>query len=456
MSEKKKEVMIDWREKYPTHQDQLEFFLLKFSKEQDITRPKVQDLLDAFMKFLKPGTTELEEHEILRLLESNYATKTFKELRVMIADIDKDQNKKLSFLEWACAFFEKSWEKLLSPSSDPEQIAAAEKLFNEAAEKEAKKQAEAQDAEDASNKKKLDELKAAESKAAAEGNVQAAADAKRASEAEAKRQAEALKKKHADEALRKAQLEREAAEKREQDLKKAGVAGRVALFKYAANDKKDTTKDNKAQIDEQVAKKKAIKQQEIEALAKRKLAEEKEETAKAAAVIADREAKEAARLAALALAVKERADVDAKAAAEEKTKADEETKKAREGKEATLKEIALYESKKKVDEEEKKKIADELEKKRAEGRAKLANKSSLWNSSSSSSVVSSIPTGAKLNNAKTEEKTGMQQIQLLGSIKKGTNLTRTPGVKVASEELTDDQRADFVAERMKGNSVSEQ
>jgi len=102
-----------------------------------------------------------------------------------------------------------------------------------------------------------------------------------------------------------------------------------------------------------------------------------------------------------------------------------------------------------------KKVADELEKKRADGRSKLANKSSLWNQSSSSSVVSSIPTGAKLANTKTEEKTGMQQIQLLGSIKKGTNLTKTPGAKVASEELTDDQRAAFVADRMKENSVSE-
>jgi len=454
MSEKKKEV-IDWRVKYPTMQNQLELFLLKFSKDDDITRPKVQDLLDAFKKFGKEGASELEENEVLRLLESINSTKTARELRDMVSEIDKDKNRKLSFLEWACAFFQKSWDTLLAPTTDPAEIAAAEKLFKEAEEKEAKKQAESQEAEDASNKKKLEELKAAESKAAAEGNVQAAADAKRATEAETKRQAEALKKKHADEAARKAQIEREAAEKREQDLKKAGVAGRIALFKYAAQDKKDTTKDNKAQIDDQVAKKKAIKQQEIEALAKKKLAEEHEEMAKAQAAIAAKEAQEAARHAAIALAAKEKADIDAKAAAEEKAKADEDTKKAREGKEATLKEMALYESKKKADEEEKKKVADALEKKRAEGRAKLANKSSLWTQNSSSSVVSSIPTGAKLTNAKTEEKTGMQQIQLLGSIKKGTNLTKTPGAKVASEELTDDQRAAFVADRMKENSVSE-
>jgi len=142
--------------------------------------------------------------------------------------------------------------------------------------------------------------------------------------------------------------------------------------------KKDTTKDNKAMIDDQVAKKKAIKQQEIEALAKKKLAEEQEAIAKIAAAQATREAEAAARLAQEALAAKERADADAKKAAEEKAKADEETKKAREGKEASLKEIALYESKKKADEEEKKKKADEIEKKRQEGRNKLASKASLW------------------------------------------------------------------------------
>jgi len=238
-------------------------------------------------------------------------------------------------------------------------------------------------------------------------------------------------------------------------MKKAGVAGRIALFKYSAQDTKDITKENKAAIDDQVAKKKAVRQQEIEALAKKKLAEEAEEAAKAAAQVAAREAEAAARQAAIALKEKERADQDAKQAAESKAKADEETKKAREGKEATLKEMALYEAKKKEDEEAKKKVTDEIERKRQEGRAKLMNKTSLWNQSSSSQVVSSIPTNAKLTAAKTEEKSGMQQIQLLGSIKKGTNLTKTPGAKVASEELTDDQRAAFVADRMKGDSVTQ-
>jgi len=428
---------------------------LKFSKDEDITPQKVKDLLDGFKKFGKEGASELEEVDVFRFLESINKTKTARELRDMVSMIDQDKNRKLSFLEWACAYFNKSWEVLLSPAIDLEEIAAAEKIFNEAAAEEAKKQAALQEAEDASNKKRLEELKAAELKAAAEGNAQAAADAKRATEAETKRQAEALKKKHADEAAKKAEADRIAAEKREHELKKAGVAGRVALFKYAAQDKKDTTKDNKAMIDDQVAKKKAIKQQEIEALAKKKLAEEQEAIAKIAAAQATREAEAAARLAQEALAAKERADADAKKAAEEKAKADEETKKAREGKEASLKEIALYESKKKADEEEKKKKADEIEKKRQEGRNKLASKASLWDQKSSSQVVSSIPSNAKLANTKTEEKSGLQHAQFLGSIKKGVNLQSTPGAKVASEELTDDQRAAFVADRMKENSVTE-
>jgi hypothetical protein len=43
----------------------------------------------------------------MRLLEARGETKSFKELRQMVADIDVDQNHKLSFLEWACGVFSK-------------------------------------------------------------------------------------------------------------------------------------------------------------------------------------------------------------------------------------------------------------------------------------------------------------------------------------------------------------
>ncbi len=57
----------------------------------------------------------MQEHEALRLLENRHETKTFKELRQMVIDIDIDQNRELSFLEWACAIFNKSWAQLHTP-----------------------------------------------------------------------------------------------------------------------------------------------------------------------------------------------------------------------------------------------------------------------------------------------------------------------------------------------------
>jgi len=157
MTDKKKEAkkeQLDWRTKYPTMAQQMELFLLKFSKDDDITPQKVKDLLDGFKKYGKEGASELEEVEVFRFLESVNKTKTARELREMVAQIDHDKNRKLSFLEWACAYFGKSMDVLLAPTVDKEEIAAAEKLFAEAAALEAKKQALLVEAEEASNKKK--------------------------------------------------------------------------------------------------------------------------------------------------------------------------------------------------------------------------------------------------------------------------------------------------------------
>lgn len=41
----------------------------------------------------------------MQLLEARNNTKTFVELRQLVADIDLDHNRKLSFLEFACAIF---------------------------------------------------------------------------------------------------------------------------------------------------------------------------------------------------------------------------------------------------------------------------------------------------------------------------------------------------------------
>jgi hypothetical protein len=45
-------------------------------------------------------------------MEYRSATKTATELRAMIADMDKDKNRKLSFIEFACAYFQMPFDEL--------------------------------------------------------------------------------------------------------------------------------------------------------------------------------------------------------------------------------------------------------------------------------------------------------------------------------------------------------
>jgi len=46
------------------------------------------------------------------LLEHKQLTKTATELRMLLADIDQDKNRKVNFLEWCCFAFQKPWEEL--------------------------------------------------------------------------------------------------------------------------------------------------------------------------------------------------------------------------------------------------------------------------------------------------------------------------------------------------------
>lgn len=65
-----------------------------------------------YMTFDDKSKGELEIDQAMRLLESRHETKTYTELRELLNDIDKNNNNKLSLLEWLCAFFNKSWDKL--------------------------------------------------------------------------------------------------------------------------------------------------------------------------------------------------------------------------------------------------------------------------------------------------------------------------------------------------------
>jgi len=431
-----------WQEKYKTMDDQAEFFLLKFGHDDDIKRPEVMALKEGFKKFAKPGKGELEEDEAMRLMESRNNTKTFVELRDMVVEIDVDKNRKLSFLEWACAIYGKSWEKLHTLKVvDPEEIARLEVIEAE----KRKKHDEAQKAED---EKRVAELRAKAEKAAAESSVEDAQRAKQALEAELRRQEEALKEKHAKEAAERARKEADAQSLRAAELRREGVKGKVALFKYAATDRKDPTGENANLIKDQAAKRKLLKQQEIEALAKKKLADEETERKRQEAEEAHKRAMIAEQEAKRAQEVKEAAEAEAKRVEEEK-------RKLLESGDAKLR--AAYEAKKKEEEEKSRIKREQEEKKRQDGRAKIASKATLWNNNSASDVVKSVAgggAGANLKHGATVEKSGLAQANLLGSIKKGTSLHKTPGTMGATDELTDDQKAEFVAEQMKKRGES--
>ncbi len=119
--------------------DQCEYFLFKFnaaSGDDDVTRAQVLELKGEYAKFDDKNKGELEIDQAMRLLESRHETKTYTELRELLNDIDQNNNNKLSLLEWLCAFFNKSWEKLMEPDADVDVEAIKAELMAEAKKKE--------------------------------------------------------------------------------------------------------------------------------------------------------------------------------------------------------------------------------------------------------------------------------------------------------------------------------
>ena len=68
----------------------------------------------------------------MRLLEARHETKTYTELKELLNTIDQNNNNKLSLLEWLCAFFTKSWEKLNEPAAEVDVEAIKAELMAEA------------------------------------------------------------------------------------------------------------------------------------------------------------------------------------------------------------------------------------------------------------------------------------------------------------------------------------
>lgn len=190
--------------------DQLEMFIWKFP---DITRPEITTLLEEFLKFDHKGTGELEENEAMMLLEHRGETKTALELRDMVREMDKNQDHKLNFLEWACCRYAKSWEELHSFADEAARQAAMEQMSR------ARAAAEAAQAEIEAAKRREEE-----------------AAAKRAAELEA-------------------------------EAKLTGVAGMSAYFKRAAEKTQDSTKTNEQRIKEEAARRRALREAEKQAKA---------------------------------------------------------------------------------------------------------------------------------------------------------------------------------------------
>lgn len=187
--------------------EQMELIMWKFGAAHNIDRDEISLRLDEFLKFDRNNNGELEENEAMQLLEFRGHTKTFRELREMVVEMDLDHNHKLSFLEYACAIYKLDYFSL-----------------NDFVDEEARQAA----------------LKAI-------------------AEAKAKRE-EVLKRM---EAMKIAEEEKKKQEEAEIEAEKklTGVAGKKAFFARAAkNAGADTTKTNEQRIKEEAAQRRQLRE----------------------------------------------------------------------------------------------------------------------------------------------------------------------------------------------------
>jgi len=215
MDSSNKDWSLGWQERLPTVSLQAEFFLLKFP---EAGREKVIELRDAFVKFDSRKIGELQEDEALRLLEYRGETKRVVELRKMVKEMDYDKNRELSFLEWCCAYFSKSWRDLHTPGKNQQEIDKA-----------------------------LNKLRLAMQK-----EIEAGENARRAIEDDKRRQEVQQEK------------EEQERQKREQDLSQTGIKGMAAKFHYVATDTGDSTQNNAEKIKAEAAARRSLKQAETD------------------------------------------------------------------------------------------------------------------------------------------------------------------------------------------------
>jgi len=185
-----------------TVEQQKELFLYK---NQDVSREEINDMLKDFKKFDIGNKGEINYHEAMRLLEFRGSAKTAKELMNMVGDMDRDNNLHVTFIEWCCAYYQKSYDELFNFADED-----ARRLAVDAA---------MQYGEDARNAEiEIDQAK---------------------------------KRKELQAQLRATALERES--------KLTGVAGMKAFFARKVEGAQDMTKTNEQQIKEEAARRKTLR-----------------------------------------------------------------------------------------------------------------------------------------------------------------------------------------------------
>ena len=96
----------------PSSPHQAEYFLRQFADHDDVTRAAVASMVKDFCRFDKGKKGYLEEDEAMMMLERRQDVTSFVDLRTKVRDIDLHQKHNLTFCEWCCAVFDKSWIEL--------------------------------------------------------------------------------------------------------------------------------------------------------------------------------------------------------------------------------------------------------------------------------------------------------------------------------------------------------
>jgi hypothetical protein len=198
------------------------------------------------------------------MLEARGEAKSLKEIRLLVQDIDLDRNHKLSFLEWACAIFAKSWEELHS------EVVVEVNIQETEAEKAARGRAEQQRELARQADDRAREVDAAKDEQARAGALALEEEARKQALVEAKIQADedARKKKKAD---------------LEEMKKGSGAASRAKMFGMMAEGDQGMTVEEQVRL--------ASKQRREEKAAKKRIVEEKAAAEAAAAEAAVAKAK---------------------------------------------------------------------------------------------------------------------------------------------------------------------